>query len=149
MSAPIGELGVTLKMSRQFIVKSEIKFIELKTGYQDDGPAWIGKVEFSRSGKTIYFNGHAFKGNGHGGCTDLETNEVYWISGIKRNGQDRHWAGTGKIMIDRTVVDAYLKLVELDTLDLKKYEVVDIVVTDKKKFDAIENKAERPFKPNR
>jgi hypothetical protein len=26
------------------------------------GPAW---VEFSKSGKTIYFNGRALKGNGH------------------------------------------------------------------------------------
>ena len=25
-------------------MKSEIKYIELKSGYQDDGPAWIGLV---------------------------------------------------------------------------------------------------------
>jgi len=27
-------------------------YIELKTGYQDNGPAWIGRVEFSQSGRT-------------------------------------------------------------------------------------------------
>ena len=47
-------------------MRTEIKYIELKTGYADNGPAWIGKVEFSKSGKTMYFNNHAFKGNGHG-----------------------------------------------------------------------------------
>jgi hypothetical protein len=33
----------------------EIKYIELKTGYSDYGPAWIGRVKKSKSGKTIYF----------------------------------------------------------------------------------------------
>ena len=33
-----------------------IKYIELKTGYNDDGPAWIGNVKESKSGKTVYFN---------------------------------------------------------------------------------------------
>ena len=34
-----------------------IRYIELKTGFSDRGPAWIGKVVFSKSGQTIYFNG--------------------------------------------------------------------------------------------
>ena len=120
-------------------MKSELKYIELKTGYASNGPAWIGKVEFSKSGKTVYFNGHALKGNGHGVCLDIETNDIYWISGIKKNGQDRHWPGNGKILIDKTFIDEYLNLVDFDTLDPKKYELVDIVVTDKKKFTEIEN----------
>ena len=118
---------------------SQIKFIELKTGYADNGPAWIGKVEFSKSGKTIYFNGHAFKGNGHGVSSDLETGEIYWISGVKKNGQDRHWAGNGVIMIDRTIVVEYLKLMDLVSLDPKKYVFVDIEKTDKQRFVDIEN----------
>ena len=65
-------------------MESQIKYIELKTGFADNGPAWIGKVEFSKSGKTIYFNGPAFKGNGHGVSSDLETGEIYWISGVKK-----------------------------------------------------------------
>ena len=120
-------------------MKSELKYIELKTGYASNGPAWIGKVEFSKSGKTVYFNGHALKGNGHGVCSDIKTHDIYWISGIKKNGQDRHWSGNGKIMIDKNVVDEYSNLVDFDTLDPKKYELVDIVVTDKKKFTEIEN----------
>jgi hypothetical protein len=120
-------------------LKSELKYIELKTGYASNGPAWIGKVQFSKSGKTVYFNGRALKGNGHGVCSDIETREIYWISGIKKNGQDRHWSGNGKIMIDKKIVDEYLKVVDFDILDPKKYELVDIVVTNKKKFTDIEN----------
>ena len=33
-----------------------LKYIELKSGYADDGPAWIGNVKESKSGETIYFN---------------------------------------------------------------------------------------------
>jgi hypothetical protein len=120
-------------------MKYQIKYIELKSGYSDNGPAWIGKVEFSKSGKTMYFNGKAFKGNAHGLCYDIETHDTYWISGIKRNGQDRHWAGNGKIFIDRTIVDEYLQLVDFDELDHKKYILTDIIETDKESFFNIEN----------
>jgi hypothetical protein len=121
-------------------MRDEIKYLELKTGYADNGPAWIGRVEFSKSGKSIYFNGHALKGNGHGLCNDLESGETYWVSGIKKNGKDRHWAGNGKIMIDREIVTDYLKLSGLENLDLKKYELVTIKETDKQKFIDIENR---------
>ena len=120
-------------------MRTEIKYIELKTGYADNGPAWIGKVEFSKSGKTMYFNNHAFKGNGHGVCRDLETGEIYWISGVKKNEQNRHWAGNGKIMIDREIVCEYLQIIEKQTLDSNNYELVDIEKTDNSRFNRIEN----------
>jgi len=120
-------------------MQRQLKYVELKSGYTDNGPAWIGYVELSKSGKTVYFNGHALKGNGHGLCSDIETSEVYWISGIKKNGQDRHRNGHGKIKIDRKVIDEYLKLVDFDILDAKSFEIVDLIETDKRKFNDIEN----------
>ena len=42
-------------------------------------------------------------------------------------------------MIDKNVVNEYLKLAELDLLDPKKYEVVNIIATEKQKFINIEN----------
>lgn len=39
----------------------DLMYIELKTGYSDDGPAWIGYVKASKSRKTLYFNDHAFQ----------------------------------------------------------------------------------------
>lgn len=105
-----------------------IKYIELKSGYSDDGPAWIGNVKESKSGKTIYFNDHAFqKCQGiQGNYYDIETGEEYWISGVKRNGQDRHWAGNGKVHIDRKCVDKYLSIICMDSLPAANFIVEDI-----------------------
>lgn len=65
--------------------KISIKYIELKSGYNDDGPAWIGNVLESKSGKTLYFNNHAFQRcRGYSGnYYDVENDDIYWISGLK------------------------------------------------------------------
>ncbi len=106
----------------------DIRYIELKTGYNDNGPAWIGNVKESKSGKTIYFNDHAFQ-KYHGAFSnyiDIETGDEYWISRVKKNGEDRHWAGSGKITIDRKVIDEYLDIVHADKLDESKFIIADI-----------------------
>ena len=105
-----------------------IKYIELKTDYADNGPAWIGNVKESKTGKTIYFNNHAFqKCQGiQGNYYDIETGEEYWISGTKRNGQDRHWAGSGKVIIDRKCIDEYLSIVNWPSLPNSDFIIEDI-----------------------
>lgn len=126
-------------------MNDQIRYIELKTGFSNDGPAWIGKVEFSKTGQTVYFNGKSFKRLKSGGISgnhyDLESDDEFWISGVKRNGQDRHRAGTGKIMIDRSIVQEYLKLVDFDFLDESHFELVDIIPTEKQKFKETENES--------
>lgn len=109
-------------------MQSKLMYVELKSGYADNGPAWIGIVKFSKSLRTLYFNDRAFKKvNGFSfNHYDVETGERYWISGVKKNGEDRHWAGSGKIMIDGKVVSEYLEITGQDTLDHRKFEVVDI-----------------------
>ena len=88
--------------------------MELKSRFSDNGPAWIGVCSTSKSGATIYFNGHAFKSLGGQGSSgnyyDVETGEEYWISGVKKNNQDRHRAGSGKILIDASAIEQYLLL---------------------------------------
>ncbi|WP_350290528.1 mannose-1-phosphate guanylyltransferase [uncultured Croceitalea sp.] len=120
-----------------------MKYIELKSGYGNNGPAWIGMAEFSKSGRTVYFHGKALKNSNARGITgnyyDVENGDEYWVSGIKRNGTDRHWAGGGKVMIDRKVVELYLSLVDFDELDKKRFELTDIKSTDKQKFAELEN----------
>ncbi len=119
-----------------------LKYIELKTGYSDDGPAWVGFVKQSKSGKTIYFNGKAFarsKGNS-GNHIDIETREEYWISNVKKNGADRHWAGKGNIKIEAGAINDYLKQIGKPDLDKVNFEVSDeIIETDISKFEAIQN----------
>ncbi|WP_027064855.1 hypothetical protein [Maribacter sp. Hel_I_7] len=125
-------------------MKPELKYIELKSGFGDNGPAWIGIAEFSKSGRTVYFNGKALKNSNAQGIAgnyfDIENGDEYWVSGIKKNGTDRHWAGGGKIMIDKNAVELYLSLVDFDVLDKNSFELTEIETTDKQRFAELENK---------
>jgi hypothetical protein len=120
-----------------------LRYVELKTGFNDNGPAWIGFVKMSRSGRTIYFNGRAFKRSARtsGNYRDVETGDEYWISGVKKRGEDRHWAGSGKITIEAAAVDAYLSITHAKELDTSRFVVSDsIKPADTARFHAIENK---------
>ena len=140
MAIPVFDvLTVKIIATSLIIMNLQLKYIELKTGHAHNGPAWIGYIEPSKSGKTIYFNGKALNGNGHGACSDKETREIYWVSGIKKNGRDRHWYGNGKIQIDKNAIKEYLSIMGLDKLDPRKYIEVEIPKTDKSKFTEIEN----------
>ena len=123
-----------------------LRYIELKTGYNDNGPAWIGRVKLSRSGQTVYFNGKAFKRVSSGTYIDLETRESYWISGVKKRGTNRHWAGSGRITIEARVVAEYLALTGESELDRSRFVVSDsIVETDPAKFYQLENETLHPL----
>ena len=107
----------------------EIKYIERKTGYSGDGPAWIGRVKKSKSGSTVYFNNKVLrKFNGVGANHyDVETGEGYWVSGVKKDGCDRHWSGKGKITIDRKVIDGYLAVIGANELDTRNFVIADLL----------------------
>lgn len=122
----------------------EIRYIELKSGFSSDDPAWIAEVEFSKSGQTVYFNDMALKKLKTPGIVsnhyDIETGEEYWISGVKRNGQDRHWAGGGKILLDEEIVPDYLKLVDFTIINDKHFELIRLNKdSDKSRFNELEN----------
>lgn len=123
-------------------MQSKIMYIENKSkGHH--GLAWIGFAEFSKSGQTVYFDGKALKKLKIGGISgnhfDIETGEEYWVSGVKKNGQNRHQFGRGKIMIDKKSIDEYLKLGDFDILDEKKIIIIEFSKTDKSRFNEIEN----------
>ena len=109
-------------------MKREIRYVEFKTGYQDNGPAWIGLVAFSDSGRTLYFLNKAFQRvrGAAGNYIDIETGEAYWISGLKKSGSNRHWAGNGKIQLDRTLEHEYLRITNQAKIDKCKISLVDI-----------------------
>lgn len=98
---------------------ARLKYIELKTGQEHRGPAWIARVTTSRSGTTVYFNGKALKQGRRisGNHFDASTGKEYWVSGIKKDGSDRHWAGAGKVSIEKSAVDEYLDVIGATELD--------------------------------
>lgn len=107
-------------------MKTRLMYIELKSGYRDDGPAWIGNVSFSKTGQTIYFNESAFKKKQgiNSNYREILTGDEYWISGVKKDGTDRHWTGGGKIFLDKDVVDEYLNFIGFSVLPKKKFELI-------------------------
>lgn len=109
-------------------MKSKLIYVELKSGHNDNGPAWIGMGLYNRTGQTIYFNGKIFK-NGKGVSSnhyDAESHEEYWISGVKKDGTDRHKSGSGIIHIDESIVSDYCELVGLSSLPKGKFRVVKL-----------------------
>ncbi len=111
-------------------MKTEIKYIELKSGYHHNGPAWISEVAFSKSGKTVYFNNRAFQSIGNnrlrGNFYDIESLEEYWISGVKKDKRDRHTSGSGIIRIDKKILKEYLGIVDQTKLEKSKYDIVEV-----------------------
>ena len=94
---------------------NRVMYIEQKSSngssLGDRGPAEIGEVSFSKTGTTIYFKGKSFrKSSACGyrtiwpGCNYVcvETGDRYWISGAKKRGTNRHWAGGGPVAISST-----------------------------------------------
>jgi len=82
-----------------------IMYIEDKSGGLE-GPGRIGRVRFSRTGRSIYYGGRTFQRIVGGGFKtnffDVETGAAFWISGCKRRGGDRLHGG-GIVEIDEDV----------------------------------------------
>ena len=124
-----------------------LRYIELKSGHSDNGPAWIAYVEQSKTGRTLYFNGRGLmklKGQRRdasgGNYIDMETGESFWVSGVKKNGQDRHWAGSGKVLVEAAAVAEYLATIKAKTLDASRCEVTNSIrQTDIKRLSRLAN----------
>jgi hypothetical protein len=121
-----------------------LRYIELKSLQSNQGPAWIAHVRTSKTGHQIYFNGKALvrvEGSRH---MDVETREIYWVSGVKKNGEDRHWAGGGKVCIERSAVAEYLAVIGAARLDERRLVVVeDLPPTDTTHFHERANHSHR------
>ena len=78
------------------------------------GPARIGRVRFSKTGRTLYYGGRTFQSlGGHGykaNYFDVETGEHFWISGCKKRGGDRLYGGDN-VEIDADVREEYWSVI--------------------------------------
>ena len=109
-----------------------LRYIELKIGHSDNGPAWIGYVSTSKTARTVYFDGRGLmklkgqrRGDSGGNYVDMETAEPFWVSGVKKNGGDRHWAGSGKILVEAAAVSDYLQTIGAEAIDKTRCEITD------------------------
>ena len=90
--------------------RSRIMYIENKTDGLE-GSARIGRVYFSKSGKTLYYAGLKFqslKGKGFkANYFDVETLDEYWISGPRKDQNNRLYGGNRGVEVDDDVKQAY------------------------------------------
>lgn len=92
-------------------MKSRIMYIESKVSGLT-GRARIGRVKFSKTGRTLYYRGHEFrslKGGGYNKANyfDVATGDHYWISGPRRDGADRLYGERVPVEIDDDVREEY------------------------------------------
>jgi hypothetical protein len=85
-------------------------WIENKTaGDGLSGPARIGRVHFSKTGKTLKYGGREFrslKGSGYkANYADVESGEEFWISGCRKDGRDALY--NTDVVVDADVREEY------------------------------------------
>lgn len=107
---------IQAELPREFkLERSRIMYIEDKSNGLE-GDARIGRVYFSKSGKTIYYRGQRFqslKGRGFkANYFNAENGDQYWISGCKKDGNDRLYGGQLGVQIDEDVKDEYLEMMQ-------------------------------------
>jgi hypothetical protein len=79
-----------------------------------DGPARIGRVAFSKTGRSLHYDGRTYQSLGGAGFKanyfDVETGDQFWISGPRKDGKDRLYQGSTKpVDIDADVSTEYWK----------------------------------------
>ncbi|MCU1487698.1 MAG: hypothetical protein JWN67_4444 [Actinomycetia bacterium] len=70
-------------------------YLEQLTEDEDDvGPAWIGRVRFSKTGRTLFYRGRTLEQAvvGPGTHRDKGTGERFFVCGIKWDLKQLHWA---------------------------------------------------------
>jgi hypothetical protein len=91
-------------------MESRIMYLEDKSGGLT-GPARIGRVTFSKTGKTVYYQGRAFrrvKGAGtKANFLEVATGAPFWISGPHKDGADTLYGGSQPVAIDANVAEEY------------------------------------------
>ncbi len=95
--------------------KTRIMYIEDKTQGLD-GPARIGLVTLSKSGRSLHYAGRTFQSLGGQGLKanyfDVATGDHFWISGPRKDGLDRLYEGSAKpVEVDADVSDEYWNVI--------------------------------------
>jgi hypothetical protein len=76
-----------------------IMYVELKEHDGLDGSGRIGWVELSSSHRAYHYGGRVLRkviGFKHN-CVDSKTGEAFWVSGPKKNGEDKLYGGIVQI----------------------------------------------------
>jgi hypothetical protein len=90
--------------------KTRIMYIEDKSGSLN-GPARIGRVTFSKSGRSLTYGGRTFQKLGGAGFKsnyfDVDSGDHFWISGPRKDGQDRLYVSVQPVIVDEDIAEEY------------------------------------------
>ncbi|MEX2497315.1 MAG: hypothetical protein WD397_00395 [Wenzhouxiangellaceae bacterium] len=91
-----------------------VMYVENKDGDIDGAVARIGWVGFSKSGRTVYYRGRSLKrakgGGVRGNYFEENTGGEYWVSGVKKEGSNAHWAESVKVVVDDDAAEEYRRI---------------------------------------
>lgn len=103
----VSEIDSDDEPERTTKMKKRIMYVEYK-GDGLAGTARIGCVGYSKTGKSVYYDGRtlrSLKGGYKANYYDVKTGEAYWISGCKKRGEDTLYPGI--VEIDEDVREEY------------------------------------------
>jgi hypothetical protein len=110
-------------------------YIENKSGSLN-GLARIGRVTFSKSGRSLQYGGRTFQSLGGTGFKanyfDVETGEHFWISGPRNDGRDRLYEGStspSKSLMSARSIGGYPRWVNLNQEYSDSLPIARITVT--------------------
>ena len=97
-------------------MRRQLMYVELKTGYADDGPAWIGWVRYSKSGRSVYYGGRMLQRLSGGGVVVATTStpRPARSSGSqesRRTDAIEIPAGSGPVRVDDDAAEEYARIV--------------------------------------
>lgn len=96
-------------------MKRRVMYVESKGNALDGAHGRIGWVTFSKSGQTVYYRDKVLKKIKGGGISgnfyEEDTEQEFWISGVKKRGSNAHWAESIKVVVDEDAVDEYKRLI--------------------------------------
>lgn len=87
-----------------------LMYVENKDGLIDGEKARIGWVTFSKTGRTIYYRDLALlaiKGGIRGNFLHVDTQEEFWVSGVKKRGSNAHPYEPVTPVVDEDAKEAY------------------------------------------
>ncbi len=106
--------------------RSRIMYIENKSAKGVVGMAVIGRVSLSKTGKTLCYKGLTFqslKGAGfRSNYLELESDAHYWISGPRKDQNNRLYGGNQGVTIDDDVAEEYAALIAKSAANLTSAE---------------------------
>jgi len=91
------------------IMATRIMYVENKSESLS-GDARIGRVTFSKTMRSMFYDGKEFskvRGGYKYNCIEAETGDEYWISGCRKDGADRLYGEKVPVHIDENIREEY------------------------------------------